>query len=155
MLLQHDAIVIVWNAPLVLILLLVVLAAGMPARVRVHLDGGLELELVQDGELAALVAQFDEVSQFDRFIGYRLGQRVVLVASLKFHFVFVTQWKCEIISLDLTTPCPSLASRIFRISVRVFVCPEFAAWVILLVNQHIQQGRNVVIMVGSNAGRIW
>lgn len=55
--------------------------------VGVHLDGRLEFQLVQDGELATLLAQLDEVAQLDGLVWYRLRQRVVLVACFQFDFL--------------------------------------------------------------------
>lgn len=58
-LLQNHAIVVVRNAFLVLVLFLVVAPARVLARVGLHFDR-LELELVQDGEFAPLLAQLQE-----------------------------------------------------------------------------------------------
>lgn len=59
-LLEHDPIIVIGNAFLVLILLQVVASIRMLARVRLHLDGRLKLELVEHWELATLLAQLDE-----------------------------------------------------------------------------------------------
>lgn len=55
-LLQHDTIVVVGNAFLVLVLLHVIPTVGVLARVILDLNR-LKLELVEDGKLAALLAE--------------------------------------------------------------------------------------------------
>lgn len=82
LLLQYYAIVIVWNALLVLVLILVILAIGVSTRICLNLDSRLKFQFVQHWKFATLLAKFDEVAQFDRLVRNSLRQRVVLVACL-------------------------------------------------------------------------
>lgn len=99
-LLQDHPVVVVGNALGVLVLLLVVLLQGMPTGVRLHLGGRLELQLVEHRELAPQVAELEEVPDVDGAHGYRLGQRVVLVAGLQLDAIEGEQAAVEHAQLD-------------------------------------------------------
>lgn len=78
---EHDPVVVVWNAFGILVLVGVGFAHRVPARVGLHLHSSLEFELVQDGKLPPLFAQFDKVPQLRWFVRHRLRQRILLICS--------------------------------------------------------------------------
>lgn len=76
---EHDPVVVVWNGFGILVFVGIGFACRVPAGIGLHLHGRLEFELVEDGKLPPLLAQFAKVPQLGRFVRHRLRKRVFLI----------------------------------------------------------------------------